>query len=114
MNRRCEAGLYAMFVALCAFGIPLTSRATGETAPLEVRSLAATCAACHGTEGRALQGTAMVPLAGYPKASLIAQMQAFRDGDRNATVMHQIARGYTEQQVETLATYFAAQPASRR
>jgi cytochrome c553 len=28
--------------------------------------------------------------------------------------MQQIARGYTDQQIETLATYFAAQPASRR
>jgi cytochrome subunit of sulfide dehydrogenase len=114
MNRCCEAGPYAMFVALCAFAIPSTSQAAGETATLEVRSLAATCGACHGTEGRAVEGAAMVALAGYPRASLIAQMQAFRDGSRNATVMNQIARGYTEQQIEALATYFAAQPGSKR
>jgi cytochrome subunit of sulfide dehydrogenase len=114
MNPRSSAKPHAVFVVLCAFAIPATSQAAGDAATLEVRSLAANCAACHGTEGRAVEGAGMVALAGYPKAALIAQMQAFRDGGRSATVMHQIARGYTDQQIETLATYFAAQPASRR
>jgi cytochrome subunit of sulfide dehydrogenase len=103
-----------MVIALFAFALPPASQAASDAATLQVRSLAATCAACHGTEGRAVEGAGMVALAGYPKASLIAQMQAFRDGSRSTTVMHQIARGYSEQQIETLATYFAAQPASRR
>ena len=82
--------------------------------PLPVRSLAASCAACHGTDGRAVQGGPMVALAGYPKDALIAQMKAFRDGSRPSTVMHQIALGFTEPQIETLATYFAARSAENR
>nr|MBA3590336.1 cytochrome C [Methylibium sp.] len=37
------------------------------------------------------------------------QMRAFRDGKRPATVMHQIAKGYSDAQITALAAYFAAQ-----
>lgn len=81
----------------------------GQTAPaLQMRALAATCANCHGTEGVAVQGDAMPRLAGLPKDYIVTQMLAFRDGKRPATVMHQISKGYTPEQIESLATYFAA------
>ena len=73
-----------------------------------VRNLAATCAACHGTDGRAVAGTSMVSLAGLPAEHLVAQMKAFRDGRRPATVMHQIAKGYSDAQIDALALHFAA------
>ena len=83
--------------------------ALGQTAPaLQMRALAATCANCHGTEGVAVQGDAMARLAGLPKDYIVAQMVAFREGKRPATVMHQISKGYTPEQIESLATYFAA------
>lgn len=78
-------------------------------AALPVRQLAATCASCHGTDGRPADA-AMPALAGLPASFLIAQMRAFRTGERPATVMHQITRGYTEAQVEALAAYFAELP----
>ncbi len=74
---------------------------------LHLRSLAATCANCHGTEGKAVPGTAMPSLAQMPREYLVAQMQAFRDGKRPATVMHQLAKGYSNQQIDALAGYFA-------
>ena len=87
----------------------LSTAAFGQTsAALQVRALAATCATCHGTEGSAVQGEAMVRLAGLPKDYIVAQMVAFREGKRPATVMHQISKGYTLEQIESLATYFAA------
>jgi sulfide dehydrogenase cytochrome subunit len=76
---------------------------------LHQRALAATCAACHGTEGRAPAGSAMPSLAGRPALWLVEQMSAFQSGAREATVMHQIARGYSAAQIEQLAAYFAAQ-----
>jgi cytochrome subunit of sulfide dehydrogenase len=83
--------------------------ALGQTAPaLQMRALAATCANCHGTEGSAVQGEAMARLAGLPKDYIVTQMVAFREGKRPATVMHQISKGYTPEQIESLATYFAA------
>jgi cytochrome subunit of sulfide dehydrogenase len=75
---------------------------------LEMRSLAATCSGCHGTEGNAVQGETMVRLAGLPKDYIVLQMLAFREGKRPATVMHQISKGYSPEQIEALATYFAA------
>ena len=76
-------------------------------ADLQIRSLAATCANCHGTDGRAVAGEPMLPLAGMPKEHLVSQMQAFRDGKRPATVMHQLAKGYSDAQIEAVAAYFA-------
>ena len=76
---------------------------------LQVRSLAATCANCHGTDGRAVPGAGMPGLAGQPSDYLLQQLRAFRDGSRPATVMHQIAKGYSETQLQQLASYFAAQ-----
>jgi cytochrome subunit of sulfide dehydrogenase len=71
------------------------------------RSLAATCANCHGTDGRSV--TKEVPsLAGLPKQHFVAQMKAFKDGSRQATVMHQLAKGFTDQQIELMADYFSA------
>lgn len=85
------------------------SFAQGNAQVLHTRALAATCANCHGTDGKAVQGEAMAPLAGLPKDYIAAQMRAFRDGTRPATVMHQLAKGYGDAQIESLATYFAAQ-----
>jgi cytochrome c553 len=74
----------------------------------DAQRLAAPCAICHGTEGRAVTKD-VVPLAGLPREHIASQMRAFRDGQRPATVMHQIAKGYSDSQIDTLATWFAAQ-----
>ena len=74
------------------------------------RTLAATCASCHGTEGRSATRE-VIPLAGLPREFIVAQMKAFREGTRQATIMHQLAKGYTDQQIELLAGWFAAQKA---
>jgi sulfide dehydrogenase cytochrome subunit len=71
-------------------------------------SLAATCANCHGTEGRSVTKE-VVPLAGLTKEHIVSALKGFKDGTRPATVMHQISKGYTDQQVEAIAAYFAAQ-----
>ena len=73
------------------------------------RNLAAACANCHGTNGVSLQG--MPNLAGQQRAYLVQQMQDFKTGKRPATVMHQLAKGYTDEQIEALAAYFSAQKA---
>jgi cytochrome c553 len=76
---------------------------------LRATSLAATCANCHGTAGRAVD-TANVPgLAGLPAAYTVEQMKAFKSGARPATVMHQIAKGYSDGQIEQIAVWYAAQ-----
>ena len=76
---------------------------------LYARSLAATCANCHGTNGKAAPGSSLTALAGLDKNYIVAQMKAFQTGSRPATVMHQISKGFNDAQVESLATYFSAQ-----
>ncbi len=73
------------------------------------RNLAATCANCHGTAGQAVAGSANATLAGRSKDDIVAQMRAFKSGARPATVMHQLAKGYSDAQIEAIAAYFAAQ-----
>ncbi|WP_334189237.1 c-type cytochrome, partial [Noviherbaspirillum sp.] len=68
----------------------------------------ATCAACHGTDGQPERGGSLPALAGQPKESLIASMRAFKTGAREATIMHQIAKGYTDEQIALIAGYLAS------
>lgn len=96
-----------LFAALLS-GFATTAVLAQDAAALHARGLAATCANCHGTEGRTTDGSAVPSLAGMPKDYMLKQINAFKDGSRPATVMHQLAKGLTDQQVETVATYFAA------
>lgn len=77
-------------------------------AALRLRTLAATCAACHGTEGRALPDSPVPGLAGLPAGALRQALLAFKSGARPGTVMPQLAKGYEDAQLAALADYFAA------
>lgn len=67
--------------------------------------LAATCAPCHGTEGRSLGENKT--LAGIDKAYFLEQIQKFKTGEREATVMKTYASGLTDTEIEMLADYFS-------
>jgi cytochrome c553 len=94
-----------LFLALAASA----AQAQPTAEQLQVRSLAAVCAQCHGTAGKSVAGGVLPSLAGLPADYLDAQMKAFKSGARPATVMHQIAKGYSDAQIAQLATYFAGQ-----
>lgn len=74
---------------------------------LQVRSWAAACANCHGTDGHAQQG--MEPLAGVSKDEIVKKMLDFKAGRKPATIMHQISKGYSDEQIVAIAGYFSAQ-----
>lgn len=71
------------------------------------RNLAATCANCHGTNGHAVADAKT--LAGQPAAEIVQKLADFRSGDQPATLMHQVAPGYTDEQIRLIAEFFAAQ-----
>lgn len=73
------------------------------------RNLAATCANCHGTNGNAVKGAGLDSLAGVPKDKTLQKLADFKSGDKPASIMHQISKGYTDEQLDLIATYFAAQ-----
>ena len=77
--------------------------------PNLARNLAANCANCHGTNGKAVPGAGMEPIAGEPKDKLVRKIKEYRSGVRPATVMHQISKGYTDEQIDLIAGYLAAQ-----
>jgi len=51
----------------------------------------------------------MVALKGRRAASIAGAMRAYKAGTRDGTVMPQIARGYTDDDINALAAWFAAQ-----
>jgi cytochrome c553 len=103
--RRASVNRTASLLAFALAGVACGAHAQGGDDA--ARSLAATCANCHGTGG---QSRAAVPsLAGQPKADIAQKMIEFRDGKRQATIMHQLAKGYTPEQIDAIAGWFAAQ-----
>ena len=98
MTLRLPASFAALLLA-CA------GAASGQDAA-QVRLLASNCANCHGTDGRSQGG--MPALAGLAKPYIVEQMQDFKSGKRVATIMHQLAKGYTDAEVDALAGYFSS------
>ncbi len=95
------------FVALAASALCLAS---GGVAAEDARYLAATCANCHGTDGHSADPSGMPGLAGVSRPYFIEQMNAFRTGARQATVMQQLSKGFNDQQISLLADFFSSQP----
>ncbi|HEY6896118.1 MAG TPA: cytochrome C [Rhodocyclaceae bacterium] len=98
-RRRCGLLLVAALMALPALAAQDTAR-----------NLAATCTGCHGTDGYARPG--MPALAGRPAEGLLQLLAEFRSGARPSTIMQQIAKGYSEEQLRLIAGYFASRPAA--
>ncbi|MFM1911100.1 MAG: hypothetical protein RJB18_491 [Pseudomonadota bacterium] len=72
-----------------------------------IQTLAASCGACHGSQGNSVGGTSV--LAGLDASHFVLQMMAFKNGSRSSTVMHRHAKGLTVEEINDLAVYFAQQ-----
>ena len=96
--------LLAALASCAALASPVSAQGAD---PNLGRNLAAACANCHGTNGVSQQG--MPSLAGQQGSQLAQQMRDFRAGKRPATIMHQLAKGYSDEQIDALAAYFSAQ-----
>lgn len=72
----------------------------------QIRVWAAACANCHGTMGKAETGNES--LAGKDKDELLQKLMDFKTGRKPATIMHQLSKGYTDEQLAQLASYFAS------
>ncbi|UJW79237.1 c-type cytochrome [Hydrogenophaga sp. SL48] len=90
-----------------AVGTLCTAALAAQAQVNQVRVWAAACANCHGTEGRAQPGNES--LAGKDKDELIQKLMDFKTGRKPATLMHQLSKGYTDEQLAQIAAYFAAQ-----
>ena len=86
----------------------LSAAVSAQNANTQAQRLAASCANCHGTNGVPVAGT-MPSLAGQSKESIAGKFQAFKAGTAQATVMHQLAKGYTDEQIGLIAEFFSQQ-----
>lgn len=89
-----------MLLALAAAGGP--AAAEGRPPPG-----ASSCSGCHGPSGGAVPS-----LAGLPAEAIAGAMAEFRSGQRPATVMDRIARGFTEEEIRAIAAWLAARGGS--
>lgn len=67
-----------------------------------------TCAGCHGTHGNT-NGPATPSIAGIATEYFIETMKAYKSDARPATIMNRIAKGYSDEEIEAMAKFFAEQ-----
>ncbi|TVP78317.1 c-type cytochrome [Thioalkalivibrio sp.] len=65
--------------------------------------LTTSCFSCHSID---VTGN-MPNLVGYPRDLLVSQMQAFKDDSRPGTIMNRLAKGYSDEEIDQMADYFA-------
>lgn len=72
----------------------------------ETPKVSSTCRACHGPKG--ISPNSQWPnLAGQKRGYLIKQLKAFRSGERKNQLMSPIAMRLSDEQIETLASYYS-------
>ena len=79
---------------------------TGAGYAAEAPAGASSCTGCHAA---ASGSNAMRALGGMPAAEITAKMVAFKSGRAQATIMDRIAKGFTEEEIRAIATWYAAQ-----
>jgi sulfide dehydrogenase cytochrome subunit len=99
---------FAMRLFLITFiGLCQASAALAE--PLSQGAmLGASCAGCHGTDGRS--PGSIPPIHGRSAEFIRTSLQEFRSGKRPSTVMGRHAKGYTDEEIALIAEYFATRP----
>ena len=85
-------------------GLGLLASGASAQAPAPPGALA--CSGCHGRGG---EGSAFAPLAGQDAGAMAAALREFRSGQRPATVMDRIAKGFSDDEGEAIAAWLAAQ-----
>jgi cytochrome subunit of sulfide dehydrogenase len=88
---------------------PAPNFAASNLSPKGVQSMASACAMCHGTNGKTVANSSVAALAGRSRDEIVQAMAQFKAGTKPATIMHQVARGYSDAEVAALADYFSAQ-----
>jgi len=101
----------AKVVAAALLALVAAAAAAQAPDPNLARNLAATCATCHGTNGVSQGGTES--LAGMTKDGIVRKMQEFKTGTKPASIMNQLSKGYTDEQIALIAGWFAEQKVTK-
>lgn len=90
-----------------AAAVGFASIAAAVAASAEPPAGAASCTGCHPASARVT--SPVTRLAGRDQGAIVRAMQDFRSGARPSTVMGKIARGFTDEEIQTIAAWYAAQ-----
>ncbi len=99
--------LISIIIAISNASVANAAEALSYHGSTHIPTLAATCAACHGTNGNSVNITPS--LAGLDAGYFSSQMFAFKKGERSSTVMHHHAKGLNDDEINALAIYFSHQ-----
>jgi sulfide dehydrogenase cytochrome subunit len=93
-------------ILLVVTAIALLAGAPARAQNADPRLLLVSCTGCHGIGGHSA-GT-IPSLYGRDAGSIAAALRAFRDGNRPATIMNRLAKGYTDAEVDAVAREISA------
>ena len=93
-------------MALLGGGLMLAINAQADTPSAE--ALAYTCVGCHGANGIS-GGPAIPSIAGISEDFFTENMEGYASGEIPSTIMGRIAKGYSEEEIELLGSYFSQQ-----
>jgi cytochrome c553 len=96
-----KLGLSISAVGLLSLSTPAMSQTSANN--LNQLSLTATCANCHGTNGVGVPNAGMPQINHLSSEAMLTQLKAFKSGARTGTIMHQLAKGYTDEQLQTIS-----------
>jgi cytochrome c553 len=92
---------------------PLRTETQGEGDAEAGRRITEDCELCHGADGNA-SGKDMPTLAGQDARYFIKAMKAYKDGKRQHEDMFEVVKGLSEDNIQDLATFYAAQEPVQR
>jgi cytochrome subunit of sulfide dehydrogenase len=85
---------------------PPTVNPAAATGPVPGNVLSATCSGCHGVGGRSV---AEIPsINGKTETQILTAMMEFKTDRRPSTVMNRHAKGFTDEEIATLARFISA------
>lgn len=104
VRRAWACALLSLSLAL-AGGAACAQTQASRSADFQTALWAASCMACHGTDGRA--ESIALSIAGRPADELYQMMADYKSGKRAGTIMHQHVRGYSDDELRRIARHYA-------
>lgn len=91
------------FLMMNSWALAQTNGLSSKT--LEAANLASSCSNCHGPWGHAVPKSSIPSLKGLDAEHIRTSLLQFKTGRQNSTIMNQIAKGYTDEQINLIASY---------
>ncbi|MEO1660581.1 MAG: hypothetical protein AAFR51_06305 [Pseudomonadota bacterium] len=106
-----KSRIHKVVLPLSLLGLAACGASAPATPPdrlSQAGQLAATCSGCHsGASG------AIASLVGYSDGALVEAFQRYKTEIDGTSVMHRLARGYTDEQITAISAYLSSQEAAQ-